>query len=57
MARYTLHVLQVFEDYEQLVETKRFNSLWLRKAYMRALLRRHEGDDFRGKLYERPFSA
>lgn len=55
----TRYVLQVFEverggvdePCSTLVEMKRFNSRWLRGAYMRAMRKRY-GDDLTSKLWQ-----
>ena len=53
MTRYKLVVFQIYNDHEKVWDrrSKRFNSIWLRKAYMNALHKKYEGERFRSSLY------
>lgn len=44
--KYKMQVFAVYDGYEQLTETKRFNTFSLAKRYMTALRARYEGDEF-----------
>jgi hypothetical protein len=49
--KFKLEVFQDYSDYSQLIETRRFNSAWLRAAYMRALHHCYEGDEFSSRMF------
>jgi hypothetical protein len=53
-AKYRLDVYKKHDDhnFQQRIEIKYFNSRWLKAAYLRALHKRYEGDDFGGNLFQ-----
>lgn len=49
---YQMQVFVCYADYEQLTETKRFNSFLWAKHYMHALRKKYEGDKFSVRIFK-----